>query len=60
MEGEGEVVVHGLEGLEDEGITCRRRLDMVGEGDVNNVDKERWGKESDSIVVVIRMGRRSG
>ena len=46
-----------MEGLEDERITCGRRLDTVGEGDVNNVDKERWGKESDSIIVVVRVGK---
>ena len=30
----------------------------MGEGDVDNVDKERWGKESDSIVVIIRVGEK--
>ena len=29
----------------------------MGEGDVDNIDKERWGKESNSIVVIIRMGK---
>ena len=29
----------------------------MGEGDIDNVDEERWGKESDSIVVVIGLGK---
>ena len=29
----------------------------MGEGDINNVDEERWGKESNSIVVIIGMGK---
>ena len=42
-EGERDVLVHGLEGLEDEGVTRGGRLDAVGEGGVNKVDKEgRW------------------
>ena len=56
-EGKRDVVVHGLEGLENEGITCRGRLDTVGEGDVNNIDKEGWRKESNSIVVAVRVGK---
>ena len=55
-----DVIVHGLEGLEDEGITHGRGLDTVREGNVNNVDEERWGKESDSIVVIIRVGKEVG
>ena len=56
MEGERDVFVHGLEGLEDKGVTRRGGLDMVGEGYVDNVDKKRWGEESDSVVVVIGFG----
>ena len=26
-------------------------------GDVNNIDKERWGKESDSIIVIVGVGK---
>ena len=55
-----DVTVHGLEGLENEGIACRGRLDSVGEGDINNIDKERWGKESNSIVVIVRVGKEVG
>ena len=29
----------------------------MGEGDVNNVDKERWGKESNPIVVTVGVGK---
>ena len=27
------------------------------EGNVSNIDKEGWGEESDSIVVVVRVGK---
>ena len=59
-EGERDVLVHGLQGLENKGIACRGRLDAMGEGNVNNIDEERWGKESDSIIVVIRVGKEVG
>ena len=59
-EGKRDVVIHGLEGLENEGVTCRGRLDTVGEGDVNNIDKEGRGKESNSIVVIVRVGKEVG
>ena len=29
----------------------------MGEGDVDNVDKERWRQESDSIIVIIGLGK---
>ena len=54
-EGERKVIVHGLEGLEDEGVTRGRRLDTVGEGDVNNVDEERWRKEDVTIASFPRL-----
>ena len=57
MEGERDVFIHGLEGLEDKGVTCRGRLDTVREGDIDNVDKEGRGKESNSIVVIVGMGK---
>ena len=59
-EGKRDIVVHGLEGLENEGVTCQGRLDTVGEGNIDNIDKERWGKESNSIVVVVRVGKEVG
>ena len=42
--------------MENEGITCRGRLDTVGEGDVNDIDEERWRKEGDPIIVIIGVG----
>ena len=56
-EGEGDVVIHGLEGLEDEGVACRGRLNTVGEGHIDNVDEEGWGKESNSVIVIIGLGK---
>ena len=55
-EGERDIIIHGLEGLENEGIACRSRLDVMGEGDVDNVDEERRGEESNSIIVIIGLG----
>ena len=55
-EGERDIIVHGLEGLENEGIACRSRLDAMGEGYIDNVDEERRGEESNSIVVIIGLG----
>ena len=53
-EGERDVLVHRLESLEDEGVTCRGRLDAVGEGGVDKVDKEgRWEKGDVAVVGVI-------
>ena len=59
-EGKRDVVIHGLEGLEDKGVARQGRLDTVGEGDVNDIDKERWRKESNSIIVVIGVGEKVG
>ena len=43
--------MHGLEGLEDEGITCGGGFDAVGEGGVDEVDEEGWWEEGDIGVV---------
>ena len=59
-EGKRDVVVHGLEGLEDKGVARRGRPDAVGEGDVNDIDKERWRKEGNSIIVVVGVGKEVG
>ena len=36
--------MHRLEHLENEGITGRSRFNTMGEGGVNDIDKEGWGK----------------
>ena len=59
-EGERDVLVHGLEGLEDEGVTRRGGLDTVGEGYVDNVDEERWGRRVTPSLSSSDWGRRSG
>ena len=43
--------------MENEGISCRGRLDAVGEGHINNIDKEGWRKESNSIIVIVGVGK---
>ena len=54
-EGERNILVHGLEGLENEGVTRGRRLNAVGEGGVNQVNKEgRWEEGDVSVVGVVR------
>ena len=55
--GERGILVHGLESLEDEQGTSRGRFNAVGESYVNDIDEEGWGKESNSIIVIIRMGK---
>ena len=39
-EGEGNILVHRLESLEDEGVTRGGGFDTVGEGGVDEIDKE--------------------
>ena len=29
----------------------------MGEGDVNDINEERWGKEGNSVIVVVRVGK---
>ena len=57
VEGEGNILVHRLEGLEDEGAASRGRFNLVGESHINDVDKEGQRKESDSVIVFIRVGK---
>ena len=56
MEGERDILVHGLKGLENEGVSRRCGFNAVGEGSVNQVDKEGWREEGD--VGVVRVIRR--
>ena len=49
-----------MEGLEDEGVARRSGLNAMGESDVDNIDEERWGKEGDSVVVIVRVGEEVG
>ena len=49
--GERNVLVHRLESLEDEGVTCRGRFDAVGEGGVDEVNEKGGWKEGDVGVV---------
>ena len=54
--GERDILVHRLESLEDEGITCEGGFNAVGEGGVDEVDKKGGWKEGD--VGVVRIIRR--
>ena len=59
-EGERNVLMHGLEGLEDEGVTCGGRFNAVGEGGVDEVDKEGRREEGDVSVVGVICGEEVG
>ena len=59
-EGKRDVFVHRLEGLENEGVSCRCGFNAVGEGSVNQVDKEGRREEGDVSVVGIVRGEEVG
>ena len=52
------VVVHGLESLKDKGVACRCRFNVVGEGGVNQVNKEGWWQEGDIGIVRVISGEK--
>ena len=55
-EGKRNILVHGLESLEDEGVAGRGGFNAVGEGSVDKIDKERWREEGDVGVVGVISG----
>ena len=57
-EGERNVFVHGLESLEDEGVTCGCGFNAVGEGGVDQVDEEGWREEGYVGVIGIVRGEK--
>ena len=59
-EGERNILVHGLESLEDEGIAGRGGFNAVGEGGINKVYKEGRGEEGDVGVVGVVSGEEVG
>ena len=59
-EGKRNVLVHGLEGLKDEGVTRGRRLDTVGEGGVDQDNEEGRREEGDVCVVGVIRGEEVG
>ena len=59
-EGEGDILMHGLEGLKDEGVTRGRGFNSLREGGVNHVDKEGRWEESDVGVVGVVQGEEVG
>ena len=58
--GKRDVLVHRLESLEDKGVARGGRLDAVGEGSVDKIYKEGWGKEGDIGVVGVISGEEVG
>ena len=56
MERKGNVFVHGLKSLKDEGVTGGCGFNAMREGGVNQVDKE--GRQEESDVGVVRVVRR--
>ena len=55
MEGEGNVLIYRLKCLEDKGISSRGRFDVMEEGNIDDIDKKRGGKEGNSLIVIIRV-----
>ena len=56
-ERERDIIVHGLKGVKNKEVASRGGLNVMGQGYINDVDKEGRGKESDSIVVVVGLGK---
>ena len=54
--GERDVLMHGLEGLGDEGVACRGRFDAMRKGSVDQVNKK--GRQEEGDVGVVRVVRR--
>ena len=50
--------MHGLEGLEDEGSSCRSRFDAMRVGGVNEVNEKGWREEGDVGVVGVVRGEK--
>ena len=50
-EGKRDVLVHGLEGLEDKGVTHGCRFNAVREGSVDEVNEKGWWEEGDVGIV---------
>ena len=59
-EGKRNVLMHGLEGLEDEGITCGSRFDTMREGSVDEVNEKGRREEGDVGVVGVVCGEKIG
>ena len=55
-EGERNILVHGLECLEDEGVAGRGGFNAVGESSVDEIDEERRREEGDIGVVGVISG----
>ena len=54
----GNVLMHGLEGLEDEGSSCRSRFDAMREGSVNEVNEKGRREEGNVGVVGVVRGEK--
>ena len=59
-EGERDIFLHGLESLEDEGVTRRRGFNALREGGVNDVDKEGRRQVGGVGIVGVVCGEKVG
>ena len=59
-EGERNVFVHGLKGLEDEGVSCRSRFNTVREGGVDEVNEKGRREKGDISVIRVISGEEVG
>jgi hypothetical protein len=51
MEGRGNGTIKGLKGIPDKDIVTKRGVNEIVQGSVDDPDKERWGEESDILIV---------
>ena len=59
-ERKGNILVHRLKRLQDEGVTGRSRFYALEKGGVNEVDKKRWGEQCDIDIVSVVRGEKVG
>ena len=57
---EGEYFFSWNEELEDKGVVGRGGLNAMRESNINDIDKEGQGKESDSFIVIVRLWQEVG
>ena len=60
MEGERNILMHGLESLKDEGVTCGCRFNSMGEGGVDEVHEERRREESNVGIIGVIHRKKVG
>ena len=55
MERKGDILAHRWRAWRTRGVTGGGRFNAMGKSHINDIDKERCGKESDSIIFIVRV-----